>query len=1158
MNDVPSAIVDADAGQRGAADPTASVWVTASAGTGKTKVLTDRVLNLMLAGTPPQRILCITFTRAAAAQMSAIIADRLGTWAGASAGELDRQLLGVLGRAPEDGERMLARRLFYQVLDTPGGMAIQTIHAFCQSILGRFPLEAGVPPHFSVLDERDAEELRAAAREDVLAGARRDGGALARALAEVTRHVEELAFTELLAALAAERGRLARFLGESGSVEAAVASLRAVLGLAAGETAESVVAAATAEGAFDAAELRRAAGALEAGSDTDRGRASAIRHWLEATPSVRAEAFDAYASVFLTAANPPRIRERLITKKAAAAVPNAAAALVREGERVLEAVMRRRAAATAAATAALLVLGEALLTAYRRQKEVRALLDYDDLIACTCRLLEAEGNAPWVLYKLDGGVDHVLIDEAQDTSPEQWRIVRALTGEFFAGEGARERTRTVFAVGDVKQSIFSFQGADPDAFLANRDWFGGKVRAAGGVWRPMSMRISFRSTRAVLAAVDAVFANPAAADGVALDGDIILHQAYRQQDGGLVDVWPPLAARETDAPIPWRPPIERVAGDSPEARLARLVARRIARMTDGSDILESAGRPVRPGDIMVLVRRRTGFVEELVRSLKLLKVPVAGVDRMILTEHIAVMDLIALARFVLLPDDDLTLATVLKSPLIGLDEDQLFRLAYRRRGSLWAALHDKAGEDEGFASARSSLAELLALADLVPPFEFFARVLGPLGGRRRLLARLGREAEDPLAEFLDLALSFERIHAPSLEGFLAWLEGGAVEIKRDLEQGPTDTVSVMTVHGAKGLQAPIVILADTMQVPSRGPRLLWPRRPDGAGEVLVWPPSREHSEPVAEAERDRLAARQRQEYRRLLYVAMTRARDRLIVCGWRGRRREPDDCWYHLIRRGIEDAGPEIGLEEVEDAFLLAAPETDDARVLRVVCRQETVRATEAAPALPRLLPLPSWAGQAAGAEPEPPSPLVPSRPAEDEPPVRSPLGADGGRRYHRGRIIHRLLQSLPDVPAGDREAAARSWLARPVHRLDAAARDEIAREVVAVLEHPEFSQLFGPGSLAEVPLTGEIAGRVISGQVDRLIVRPETVTVLDYKTQRPPPREPSAVAPLYLKQMAAYRAVLGAVFPGRSIRCLLVWTDGPRIMALDDALLDRYAPAGA
>ncbi len=1146
--------MDPNVAQRGATDPSASVWVMASAGTGKTKVLTDRVLRLMLTGTRPERILCLTYTKAATAEMNTRIARQLGEWSAFPDADLDTELTKLLGRRADDIERTRARQLFARVLDTPGGMNIQTIHAFCQSLLGRFPLEAGVAPHFSVMDDTDSRDLLRHAREDVLIRARKDPGSLAWALSEVTRHLHETGFTELMASLAAERSRLGRLIETYGSIDGVIAAVRDLLGVRTDETPESVIAGACDDDAFDASGLRKAASALIEGSDKDRERGVKIATWLAAPSAIRRATFETYQTAFLTSAVSPTVLKRLITKKAGALVPGADETLQSEAERVLDVVMKRRAAATARATAALLILGDALLGAYGRLKAARALLDYNDLILHVARLLEREGSTSWVLFKLDGGIDHVLIDEAQDTSPEQWRIVRALTSEFFAGTGARDGERTVFAVGDVKQSIYSFQGAAPEQFVANRDVFGQQVKQAEKNWRPIDLSVSFRSTRAVLQAVDAVFSRSEAADGLALDGQPIQHQAWRQQQGGMVEVWPPVKPLETDAPAPWKPPVERMWGDSPQARLAQLIARRVKNMIGGSEILESKGRPIAAGDIMVLVRRRTAFVEELVRALKLLRVPVTGVDRMVLTDQMAVMDLIAVGRFVLLPTDDLTLATVLKCPLIGLDEDQVFRLAYNRRGSLWDSLRAHAAIAPEFADAYRRLSAFLALADTVPPFEFYAKLLGPLHGRKKLFSRLGREAEDPIAEFLDLALDFERAHPPSLEGFLHWLEAGKVEIKRDLEQEELKAVRVMTVHGAKGLQAPIVFLPDTMGAPAKGSKFLWAGQVGSADGLLLWPPSRAFHEAVAERERERVKLKDRQEYRRLLYVAMTRAEDRLIVCGWKGKNKEPDDCWYNLVTNGLK-AVSEDNVEEIVDPFLADVSLIDDTRVLRLTCPQEIAEKTAHIPPETEPAPPPSWVNSPPADEPEPPRPLAPSRPEDDEPAVRSPVGPDDGRRFKRGRLIHRLLQSLPEVAPERRASTARAWLARPAHGLSPEARDEMVAEVLGVLDHPEYGHLFGPGSRAEVPLTGLVAGRVISGQVDRLLISSGAVTVLDYKTNRPVPRDPSAVPAIYLKQMAAYRAVLRLIYPDLSVRCVLLWTDGPRLMTLEDTVLDRYTP---
>lgn len=1164
-------VLQATEAQRQAADPEASVWVSASAGSGKTKVLVDRVLNLLLAGSAPGKILCLTFTKAAAAEMANRLSGRLAEWVTAEEAALRRSLETLTGGPVADDLLPRARALFARVLDTPGGIKIQTIHAFCQALLGRFPLEAGVAPNAQVLDEHEAADLLETARVEVLAEALDGQGRLSQAIAVLTAHLQEDRFTEVLQQLIHERGRLADLKAARGKVDRLVADVFALLGVDPAETPEGIVAAACAEGAFDRTALMGVMEAWATGTAAEQKKSGQLAGWLAAGDAERAEAFEAHCSLFLTQAGEPR--KNPLTKKVLADFPAALDAVQDEAERLILVSRRRNAITVARGTAALLVLGDAIVEAYRRHKEARVLLDYDDLIHFSARLLARQGGVSWVLFKLDGGLDHLLVDEAQDTSPEQWRIVEMLTSEFFTGAGAHEdraaTLRTVFAVGDPKQSIYSFQGADPAEFQRLRDLFRERAQQARHKWRPVSLAVSFRSTEAVLATVDAVFAAAAAQDGVLFGEAAIRHHAKRVGEAGLIEIWPPAPPAEAADLESWALPLPG-RNDSPAPlRLARLVARRIWYWTvsaegaaDPACRLEARGRRMRPGDVMVLVRRRNAFLSELVRELKTLGVPVAGVDRMNLTEQLAVMDLMALGRVLLLPEDDLSLACVLKSPLIGLDEDQLFTLAWNRgRKSLWQRLGELAKDDPAFAAARSHLEDLAARADYVAPFELYSALLGAGRGREKLLARLGPDAADPLDEFLSLALSYERENAPSLEGFLHWLSAGELEIKRDLEQ-EHGAVRLMTVHGSKGLEAPVVILPDTLQLPSASDGLLWVDDGKAAPPLAVWPVKRDYDLPLLGLARGARQQAQEQEYRRLLYVALTRAEDRLYVCGWETKRTAPAGNWYALVQDALQRLADGGDAEAVDFDFSAEiGAEGWAGRGWRLTRTQAAPVAAEekSRPVVGQAEPLPAWAARPAPAEPAPPQPLAPSRPADSEPPSRSPLGPDAGRRFRRGLLIHRLLQSLPELAPDARAAAASTFLASPLHDLSPDQQEEILAEVLRVLELPALAPLFGAGSRAEVPLAGLVetaAGpQVIAGQVDRLLVEEAAVSLIDYKSQRPAPQRAEEVPAVYLKQMAAYRALLTRIYPGREIRSYLLWTDEPRLMQLSDALLAGHAP---
>jgi len=1125
--------------QRAASDPDASAWVTASAGTGKTKVLTDRVLNLLLAGTAPERVLCLTFTKAAAAEMHNRLADRLAAWAVATDAELTAWLSALTGAAPDAATLRRARELFARVLDTAGGMKIQTIHAFCQTVLARFPLEAGVPPHFQVMDERSAAETLQAARERVLLGAGRGDPRLADALAAVTAHAAESGFDALLGELLTHRSRLVRLLTREGGVEPVVRHVFDHLGIAQAETPETVRRAGCGPGEPDEAALRLAVEAMKQGTAKEAGKADTLRAWLDAEAAQRAESYAEHRALFLTQTG--EVQKRLLTKNAQA-VSGALDAMEAEAARLQALEARMNAATLAHATAGLLRLGAAVLDAYHARKRARALMDYDDLVLTARDLLTQPTRAAWVLFKLDGGLDHVLIDEAQDTSPEQWEVVQALTSEFFAGEGTRPTgARSVFAVGDAKQSIYSFQRADPAAFARMHDHFAERAREAEQPWRPVNLQVSFRATDAVLDAVDAVFAQPDAADGVVEGAGTLHHDPVRVGHAGRVELWPTVAPAGEGETDPWQPPAEPEPESPPATRLAQLLAAKIAGWIGGAPEgwLSARGRRMQAGDVLILVRRRTAFMGELVRALKQRGVPVAGVDRMVLTEQLAVRDLVALGRFLLLPEDDLTLACVLKSPLIALDEDALFELCHARPGTLWDALRDRAGERADFERAHARLSELLDRADFIPPYELFARILGAEQGRRAILARLGSEANEALDEFLQLALAYEREHVPSLQGFLHWLEAGEQEVKREAEHAG-DAVRVMTVHGAKGLQAPVVILPDTTQPPEKGDRLLW----DEATGLALWPPRKTYEEDRARSLREAAEAARAKEYRRLLYVAMTRAEDRLYVTGWRTNKTPGATAWYDMIAAGLGAVA-----EPVDFDFTATIPEGWTGPGLRLDTPQ---RAQPKDPTPPRAAgppagELPDWGRTPPAPEPRPPRPLAPSQQAESDPPVRSPLQPGEADAFQRGRLIHRLLQTLPDLPPEARAHAAGRFLADPAHGLSTGAQRELRDEVLAVVNAPEHAHLFGPNSRAEVPVVGLLDGREpVSGQVDRLVVTDTAVVIVDYKTNRPPPAHPDDVPDVYRRQLGTYARLLERAYPGRRVETWLLWTDGPTLMPVE------------
>ena len=891
----------------------------------------------------------------------------------------------------------------------------------------------------------------------------------------------------------------------------------------------------------------------EKGAATSSQKASAMLDWLSLSPLERVARWPDWRDQFLSKTEAkPYAAATLINKKLSDTNKQLGEILVAEAIRVAAIDDQCRALDVARFSEALLTLADPLLDRYDARKEAAGLLEFDDLIQLGSGLLVNPG-ASWVLYKLDGGLDHLLLDEVQDTAPAQWKIAHSLTREFFAGEGAREEPRTVFAVGDRKQSIFSFQGADVAGFESARQELRAQVENANQTWCDTPLTVSFRSTTAVLALVDAVFADPIAANGVVLPEEgTLIHRADREGQAGAVELWPLTEAPVSVAPAAWTTSDIYLPVTSAIDCLAEDLARWIKHQTSGAVMLESKNRPLRPGDVMILVRRRDALPTALVRSLKALGVPVAGLDRMILTKEPAVQDLMTLGDTLLLPQDDLSFACLLTSPLGGLDDTDLMQLAIGRDRPLWEVLRARHQEQASWTSAWTFFALQLSRVDFVSPHALYAQALSAHGARARLLGRLGAEAAEPIDEFLNAAMRYSISHPPSLQGFLHWLRGSGADIKREPEASG-DKVRIMTVHNAKGLQAPLVILPDTVAVPPHDKGLLW-QAGDGAGDqysqdIPIWVPRGEFHCQATKRLRDDSRARRMEEYNRLLYVALTRAEDRLLICGAQPKKGKPGDAsWYSMIARGMERLAP----GDRDGGSFYSHPQTAPVEHERVSTAQTIGPATA-----------PLFLGQPPAPEPSRPRPLAPSRPEGVElgpvPASASPLTrVDGPDRFQRGLLIHTLLQHLPAVAETERNTAMMSFLDRPVHGLKGGMARRIAEETQLILNHPELTDLFGPDGRPEVPLTGMVGDVIIGGIVDRLLVRSDHVTVVDFKTNRQVPKTIAETPVAYLRQMASYRAVLRLIFPGRAMTFALIWTRDAAVVTLPGPLLDLHEPVAS
>jgi ATP-dependent helicase/nuclease subunit A len=1180
-----AALADTTRRQRDASHPQTSAWVSANAGTGKTHVLTSRVLRILLDGAKPQRILCLTFTKAAAAEMSERVFTTLASWATTSAEDLRQKLAELKGEAPSEAELARGRVLFAHAIETPGGLKVQTIHAFCERLLQRFPLEAGVAPGFSILDDAKAHALRAEAIDaTLLAATGNRGSALGQALATITAYAADDRFDSLVAEALSSRAWIEQAVRlvtshNADPIDEAEQLYRRHFGVRRDVTPDKIEQALC--GVASDAQLQRAIEVLGASKGkTDQSLAADLAAARLATGT--GARIEALRSALLTKDGEPRSDARFVTKAIRETEPGIHAALVTARDVFAKLWRERTALAIVTATVALLRLAEAVMQRYKEAKARRAALDFDDLIARTESLLAAKGSADWVLYKLDGGLSHILVDESQDTSPSQWNVVSALVAEFFSDESRTQEIRTLFAVGDEKQSIYSFQGAAPHLFRKMGDTFRKEAARIGHTWRDVPLTLSFRTVQPVLEAVDAVFASPDRTPGVGQD---IVHEAKRIGHAGIVEIWD--TERPADAePAPAFAPLDEESAESPVTALAERIAATVKGWIDTHEPLPSQGRPIGPGDVLILLSRRRPFAPAMIAALKARGIPVAGADRIRLTEQIAVQDLVALGDFLTLPEDDLSLAAVLKSPLFGLDDDDLIALAPPRKGTLWKALLDASVTNARYREPADLLKRWRKAADFDPPFEFYANVLDRDGMRKKLIARLGPEAADGIDELLSLAIKFDEGSPPSLPGFLADLRAEEREIKRDMQLSRNE-VRVMTVHGAKGLEAPIVFLPDTCSTRSgRQPGGLLPLpdmpRPYTSAVPFAWPLKGSSSaEAIAGAKATRDAA-EREERNRLLYVAMTRARDRLYVAGFEGKTPRSPDCWYDLMAAALKPL-----LVETADAGARA--------IWRVETEQTAApeKPKHDAAALASAVPLPPWAMTHVPREPQLAVPLAPSRLAPydidaegepvahapevraaakriDEPPAASPVAREPAaaaappepNRFLRGTLTHALLEHLPQLDKALWPDAAASFIATRGATLSPRTRDSIVSESLRILTSGAFASLFGPNGRAEVPIIAELPrpeGKrgpplKLTGQIDRLVVTADEVLIVDYKTNRPPPLAVADVAEVYLFQLAAYRLALQRIYPGHTVRAALLWTELPDIMEIPQEILDTYA----
>ena len=1104
-----------------ASDARFSSWLTANAGSGKTKVLIDRVARLLLDGVQPEQILCLTYTKSAAAEMKNRLFDRLGKWAMLADQELNFSLL-EMGIQTQLGieELKKARTLFARAIEAPGGLKIQTIHAFCSSLLRKFPLEAGISPHFGELTERGQRDLYLKVLEILSAD---------EATEESFEHFSKIAnvsnWEETVSKIVSKRNIFSKNKSRAEIYEAFSVSSEVSI--------EDDISSHFQNGTVSF--LKKVSDCLQQSTSKVDQKTSKE---LSKIFTIDLTSLQLLEKIFLYSKTSKAPFTAKLGKFSTKEMRNGLLAdyideiddfMVR-----LETFRNKRLSYLAAETSfSIHKFASAFLQVYTEQKNFKGLLDFDDLINIAVNLLTTSAVADWVLYRLDGGIDHILVDEAQDTSPSQWKVIETLAQELTSGQGIKEnRSRTVFVVGDQKQSIYSFQGADPGQFDRVRDSFSAKLEGAEKTLQIASLDYSFRSSQTILALVDKIYEDSRAEDfswGRK-------HLAFKSELPGRIDLWPIIPKKLNPNLSKWEEPIELISDADHFVSLARLIAKEIKRMID-QDVQvpeqktinqKPTFRSVRAGDFLILVQRRSEIFHEIIRACKDANLPIAGADRLRLAGELAIKDICNFLSFIDNADDDFSLAAILKSPLFGWNEKRLFELAHSREEmTLWQALRN---DPIKFAHELEVFEDLRSVSDLVRPYELIERILILHNGRSLLIGRLGKEAEEGIDTLLIQAMDYESSEIPSLTGFLAWISDENIEVKRQFDSS-VNQIRVMTVHGAKGLEAPIVILPETHDFKNEiSDEILF--TDDLAFKKFSSTERSNKTTEVYKSQKQKNSA----ERDRLLYVALTRSEVWLIVAA-AGNVSDDGKSWYKKVEKGL------INLDAKSESFSHGQGlRYQHGKWLVGKCSEKHLK-KDAKIKLPQIfkenLGTPVKFEKFIN-----PSNLMGSKSIQR---IDKVTEGDGAKLF--GTIVHLLLEKLPKSNSNDWQNIVPNLLKWAEIYVSEETQTRAYKQAENILKNPSFEFIFAPDVLAEVQfstIVESVGGIPIVGVIDRLVLSQDSALIIDFKTNQDVPSSIDEVPLGVLKQMGAYAASMQKVFPKKNIELGIIWTHSAELMKID------------
>jgi len=1031
-----------------ASNPEISTWVSASAGTGKTKILTDRVLRLLLSNAAFNKILCLTFTNAAAGEMKERIVNSLAKWSKLKDTELKEELHKTLGRNSTLPELAKAKQLYELYLRSDENINIQTIHSFCQALLKKFPLEAGVSPSFKIIDESKAYSILQQIKKNLLNKAELEliNDYLTVNFHEIT--IDEI-FTEIVQHKTKFTTQTDNTLEESRKI---IKSLNTI----------------------------------EYNSYKD-----ILQHPIIQTVVGLDISVDELKIFFLN--KDGQKRKRIVPQKIAKPGSNFYENLEQIQHQIYSLDQAERGKHIENYSKLLSILSANIIKAYEAYKASKGLLDYDDLIIYSSNLLKSSSAKEWVLYKLDGGIDHLLVDEAQDTSASQWQIIDAMIEEFYAGNSTEtDKNRTVFVVGDEKQSIFSFQGADVASFAHMNKLLKQKMTDGGKHFEDVNLEISYRSAGEILEVVHQVFDKIRKQMPALFTATLTQLTPFRSKHTGSVELWPLCIADNNDENF-WNIATHLDNQDSTKSTLAKKISSYIKAQLASNRILPSTGRAISCSDFMILFRKRDELTHEVIKALKVDNIEVTGLDRISLHENLAVLDLLSVAKFALNTEDDLNLAALLKSPLIGLTEQKLYDIATsRKKLSIWQYI--QSNDKYNLTDKLNIFIDLFNHSDVS---NFFQYIVDILGYRESLNANCGLDSNDAIDELLYACNDFASQESTSIQKFIFWIENYNSSIKRD--NNSTDKVKIMTLHASKGLQAPFVILCDTNNIPSNSDRFLFVNGQALSAKNSTYVPD------YYKLLKDEKQAKAYAEYLRLLYVGMTRAEDHLIICGYQGGKSLPDNCWYQLVRSKLTDIATPMA-----DGTLIYGTADTSYIAENNVAPIKTNREVFTAKAQTSLT----------------------YREVHTSRTVASPLSDRDPMGY--GLVFHKILEdslNAKNINMMDSHPL--------ITTLDPKSQNRMHAGIKKIIDNKKFRSLIqGKDIKTEITLGSNINNKIHIGRIDLMLITPSEVIIVDYKSDKSPPSREKNIPDSYYQQLLVYKKMVKEIYPTQTISTMILWLE--------------------